>query len=245
MFQAILVYNFELQAYVGKLANKTKREQRDPRMNILHQCVIASIFVLSLNGTILADDPISLFDGKSFNGWEGDTKNTWRIEDGAFIAGSHEKEAPRNEFLSTKKTYSDFELKLKFKIVGDHKINAGVQFRTKRIPNHHEVIGFQADIGTNVHGYLYDESRRRKFLAEPSKESAKQAIESKPADGWETYRIRAKGNHIQLWLNGIKTVDYVEKDDSIEKSGVIAIQIHGKMKGTIAYKDITIKDLSN
>ena len=47
-------------------------------------------------------------------------------------------------------------------VLGEAKANAGVQFRTKRIPNHHEVSGYQADIvgGANdkFSGILYDET---------------------------------------------------------------------------------------
>ena len=60
--------------------------------------------------------------------------------------------------------YGDFELRLKFKLLGGDGANAGVQFRTKRIPNHHEVTGYQADMGAGWWGALYDESRRNKML---------------------------------------------------------------------------------
>jgi len=188
-------------------------------------------------------DPVSLFDGKTFQGWEGDTKTTWRIENGTITAGSPDKAVPRNEFLSTKQRFENFDLRLKFRITGDKHVNAGVQFRTERIPDHHEVIGFQADIGPGYYGALYDESRRRKILAKPDKETTAQALAAAGKDGWHTYRIRALGNHIQLWLNGVQTVDYTEKDPEIAKDGIIAIQIHGKMQAVIAYKDITIKEL--
>ena len=95
-----------------------------------------------------AEKPVALFDGKTFTGWEGDIEKTWKIEDGAIVGGSLDKVVPRNEFLRTKKTYTDFELKVTFKLVGDkEKANAGVQFRTQPIPNHHEVSGYQADVG--------------------------------------------------------------------------------------------------
>src|SRR5690606_35016827 len=104
--------------------------------------------------------PQPLFDGKTLAGWEGDTRNTWRIEDGAIVGGSLERVVPRNEFLCTTKTYGDFELRPKFKLLGEpDKVNAGVQFRTRRIPMHHEVIGYQADIGQHYWGALYDDSR--------------------------------------------------------------------------------------
>lgn len=187
--------------------------------------------------------PIPLFDGKTFAGWEGDVEKTWRIEDGAFVAGSHEAEAPRNEFLTTKQRFGDFELRLKFRTVGDHHVNGGVQFRTKRIENHHEVIGYQADIGPGYDGHLYDESRRRRMLAVPKPDVVRQALAAVPKDGWHRYRIRADGPRIQLWLNGVQTVDYREADDEVDRTGVIAVQIHGGMRGTIAYRDIQLKPL--
>src|SRR5215218_1117133 len=137
-----------------------------------------------------------LFNGKDLAGWEGDTAKTWRVEDGAIVGGSLDAVVPRNEFLCTTKTYGDFELKVTFKLLGDRaKANAGVQFRTKRIPNHHEVSGYQADVGQDYWGALYDESRRNKVLAGPPKELIEKAI--KPED-WNEYTIRCEGPRIRL-----------------------------------------------
>lgn len=105
-------------------------------------------------------EPNTAFDGKTFEGWEGDIGGMFRIERGAIVAGSLSREIARNEFLCTRRESGDFELRLKFKLLGDQ-TNAGVQFRTRRIPNHHEVIGYQADLGNpRWWGSLYDESRR-------------------------------------------------------------------------------------
>jgi hypothetical protein len=189
---------------------------------------------------LLATEPKSLFDGKTLTGWEGDEK-TWRVEDGAIVGGSLDVVVPRNEFLCTSKTYGDFELKLKFKLLGDKdKANAGVQFRTKRIPKHHEVIGYQADIGKGYWGALYDESRRAKVLAGPKAEDAEKLIK---ADDWNEYTIRAQGQWIQLWLNGTKTVNFIEKDAKIEAIGIIGLQVHGGAKSKVLYKDITLEEL--
>jgi hypothetical protein len=184
----------------------------------------------------------ALFDGKSFAGWEGDTKNTWRIEDGAIVGGSLETTVPRNEFLCTTATYGDFVLKVKFKLLGDRKqANAGVQFRTKRIPNHHEVSGYQADVGQGYWGALYDESRRNRILSKPDEEVVAKAVKH---DDWNEYTIRCEGPRIRLWLNGVPTVDYTEADDKIERSGIIGLQIHGGAKAQVFYKDIRIEELS-
>jgi Domain of Unknown Function (DUF1080) len=182
-----------------------------------------------------------LFDGKTLAGWEGDTEKTWRIEDGAIAGGSLETEVPRNEFLCTTKSYGDFELKVRFKLLGDrNKANAGVQFRTKRIPNHHEVIGYQADVGQQYWGALYDESRRKRVLAQPDKEVIEKLVKH---DDWNDYVIRCEGARIRLWLNGTLTVDYEEKDDTIERTGIIGLQIHGGGKSKVFYKDIRIEEL--
>jgi hypothetical protein len=197
--------------------------------------------LLFLPVLVSAAEPTSLFNGKDLTGWEGDTDKTWRVEEGAIVGGSLDAVVPRNEFLCTTKTYGDFELKLKFKLLGDPaKANAGVQFRTKRIPKHHEVIGYQADIGAGYWGALYDESRRNKILAAPPAETA--AKVAKVGD-WNEYTIRAQGPRIQLWLNGTKTVDYTEADPKIDRTGVIALQVHGGAKSKVLYKEITIEEL--
>jgi 3-keto-disaccharide hydrolase len=187
-------------------------------------------------------EPKKLFDGKTFAGWEGDTKKTWRIEKGAIVGGSLDAKVPRNEFLCTTKSYGDFELRLKFKLLGDKKhANAGVQFRTKRIPKHHEVIGYQADIGEGYWGALYDESRRNKVLAKPDEKALKKAVKH---GEWNEYKVRAEGPRIRLWLNGTLTVDYTEKDEKIDRTGVIGVQVHGGAKAEAHYKDITIEELA-
>jgi hypothetical protein len=184
---------------------------------------------------------VRLFDGKSFDGWEGDTAKTWRIEDGALVAGSLDVTVPRNEFLATTHEYENFELTLKYKLVGTEGfVNGGVQFRTKRIPNHHEVIGYQADLGAGFDGHIYDESRRKTMLATPDKDVLAKALKK---DDWNDYRIRAEGPRIRLWLNGIQTVDYTEKQSNIDTRGIIAVQIHGGCKAVVRYKDIEIVEL--
>ena len=195
-------------------------------------------FNLEESSTQSATDTSSklLFDGSTFNGWEGNM-DFFRIENGSIVAGRLNKKIPNNEFLCTTSEYENFDLRLKFKVVGSPQANAGIQFRTKRIPNHHEVIGFQADIGQKYWGALYDESRRRKILAAPPAKDIPKIVKT---GDWNTYRIIAKGNKIQLILNGYKTVDYTEKDTNIAEKGVIALQVHSGPACEIYYKDIHI-----
>lgn len=183
---------------------------------------------------------VSIFDGKTLDGWEGDLK-IFRVEDGAIVAGTLDSKIARNEFLCTKQTYGDFELRLKVKLLGGDTANAGVQFRTRRIPNDHEVSGFQADMGVGWWGALYDESRRNKVLIGPDQAKMKDVVK---ANDWNDYVIRAEGKHIQLWINGVQTVDYTEEDPKIDGRGVIALQIHGGPPSQAWYKDITVLELT-
>jgi len=179
-----------------------------------------------------------LFDGKTLVGWEGDLK-VFHVADGAIVAGSLKEPVARNEFLCTTEEYADFELRLKFKLLGKG-ANAGVQFRTRRIPKHHEVKGYQADLGDGWRGALYDESRRNKLLAQPKAEDVAKVLKR---DVWNDYVIRCQGRRIQLWINDLQTVDYTEPDEAIEQTGIIGLQVHGGGPTEAAYKDIRIKKL--
>jgi hypothetical protein len=78
-----------------------------------------AVATLAIGQAQAPQKPVALFDGRSFAGWEGDIKGTWRIQDGALVGGSQTAQVPRNEFLCTTKTYGDFELKVTFKLTGD------------------------------------------------------------------------------------------------------------------------------
>jgi hypothetical protein len=206
-------------------------------------CSLVLSLLLSIIAT--AAEPVDLFDGQTFTGWEGDTAKTWRIENGEITAGSLTEKQARNEFLATQQSYADFDLTLEFKITPGEKpqgmINAGVQIRSERIPDHHEMIGYQADIGDPKYwGALYDESRRKKILAEVDMTQVEPTLKR---DGWNSYRILCQGPRIQLFINGIRTVDYTEQDKTISLTGKIALQIHSGGPTLVRYRKIKLLKL--
>ena len=210
-----------------------------PRKLILWCCCWVVVTSLApLAAVEPAGEGTSLFDGKTLTGWEGNAQ-MFRVVDGAIVGGTLKEKIPHNEFLCTVREYGDFELRAKFKVLGEG-VNAGIQFRTKRIPNHHEVSGYQADLGGKYWGCLYDESRRKKILAQADLEAVAKVL--KPND-WNEYVIRAEGARIQLWINGLPTIDYTETDEGIERRGIIALQIHGGPPSEAWYKDIVIREL--
>lgn len=182
---------------------------------------------------------VVLFDGQSLSGWNGD-RTVFRIEDEAIVGGQLNERIPHNYFLEHKAEFADFELRLQFRLKGES-TNAGVQIRSKRIPDHHEMIGYQADLGQKYWGALYDESRRRKILAGPDLKELEKVLKK---DDWNDYRILCEGPRIRLWINDLLTVDYTETDKEIPLSGKIAVQIHGGAPGEAWYRKIRIRNLT-
>jgi len=204
------------------------------------------VMVVGVTAFALAEDPgfAPLFDGKTLAGWEGN-ESIFHVQDGAIVAGSATEKIAHNEFLASKDVFGDFELRLKARLVGKGQ-NAGVQFRSQRIPNHFEMVGYQCDMGTMqdrpIWGGLYDESRRRKFLAEADPQKLAAALK---ANDWNDLAIRCEGSRIQIWVNSLQTVDYRESDPDVPRRGRFGLQIHGGEPAEAAYRDIRIKKLSD
>ena len=199
--------------------------------------VFYSALTMIFAAAAIRAEPAALFDGKTLDGWECDVADIWRIEEGELVAGRPDVKQPVNVFLCTRREFGDFDLRLKFKSDGN---NGGIQFRSQRKAGSHEVAGYQADFAKGIHGFLYDESRRRKFLAQPEAEtSAKLQLGE-----WNSYRIRAEGPRIRLWVNDVLTVDYTEPDSAIPLRGIIGLQVHANAT-EIRYKDLVIEELED
>ncbi len=181
---------------------------------------------------------VSLFDGKSFKGWEGDTINTWHIVNHALVGGSLAQTVPHNEFLSTTESFDDFELTMQFKLVGTGFVNAGVQFHSERLKEPaYEMTGYQADLGDGYWASLYDESRRNVTIVKPDSVLIKKILK---LNDWNSFTIRSVGRRIRIFLNNVQTVDYIEPDEKIIHRGYIALQVHGGGKVTASYKNIRL-----
>ncbi|HZU38460.1 MAG TPA: DUF1080 domain-containing protein [Gemmataceae bacterium] len=195
-------------------------------------------------GTFAWAQRAPLFDGKTFNGWNGDTEHTWRIDNGCIVGGSLDNKIARNQFLATDKSYGDFVLHLKFKLLGDSKktfVNSGVQFRSQRVPHDTEMIGYQADLGDPSYwGSIYDESRRNKTLASVDMGKVNKVLRR---NDWNDYEIRAEGRRMRTYLNGLLCADYTEKDPKIPQTGHIGLQIHAGGPAQVWFKDITLQEL--
>ena len=204
------------------------------------------ILALLLISTALRAEPVSIFDGKTLDGWDFDP-TIWRVEDGMITGGSTTEKIKENHFICTKKNYQNFELKLKIKVSGDPKtglINSGIQIRSVRVPGGAHMSGYQVDCGAGWFGKIYDEARRNKVIWAPTPDQ--QAALDKAIDvfGWNEYRIRAEGTRIQTWINGVLCIDYTEADPNVALDGLIGPQVHSGGVCLVQVKDVTIEELA-
>ncbi len=186
---------------------------------------------------------VSLFDGSTLNGWKTVKKENgkyWSVVDGVITGGDGVTNIPTNTYLRTTDTYEDFEFRCLFRLTGDHSkglINSGIQYRS--LIEDGKIIGYQADIGKGYWGDIYDEHRRGKLVG-GDLGTLKHLLKE---DGWNSYIVRCKGNRHELYINGVKTCEYVEKDESIPSDGVIGIQLHSGGDAKVEFKNITISPL--
>lgn len=201
---------------------------------------------------------ISLFDGKTLKGWSGLASN-WRVEDGAITGENKESEPIKNNtFIVYEKPVQDFVLDCDFKISGG---NSGIQYRSKLIDKDQFIVGgYQADIDSQIRfmGINYEE-RGRGILAERGEivkltKDGKKEIVGSCGDvdaltsrfnvkDWNSYKIIAKGNICQHFINGFLMSEvHDEQDDKRATDGIIALQLHAGPPMKVQFKNILLSE---
>lgn len=190
-----------------------------------------------LDPLLAAHPETRIFDGKTFDGWEGE-EDIFRIQDETIIGGSMEKSLRHNRFKVTEAKYGDFYFRCDARLVGKGG-NAGAQFRSVRMQNSTEMIGYQADMTEDgaFWGSLYDESRRSRMLVAANQELVRKIY--KPGE-FNRYEIVCFGNRVQLYVNGYKTADFTEDDKKIPATGHFGLQIHDGPPSEASYKNIYV-----
>lgn len=201
-----------------------------------------------------ADDEgwVPLFDGKTLDGFvikSGEA--TYKVEDGA-IVGTTKAGSP-NTFLCTEKLYGDFELE--FEVKCDDDLNSGCQIRSQlKDPENGKfggrVNGPQVEIEATKDGksaeagYIYGEAvgggwRSKDDVRKPHKHFK---------DGeWNHFRIVAKGDTIETWINGQHITKLVDPELYEKyKEGFIGLQVHGvgnRGPFEVRWRKLRIKEL--
>jgi len=174
-----------------------------------------------------------------------------------------------NTFLVWKGgTVDNFELHAKFRITTPWG-NSGIQYRsTLKEPGQDGPIvsGYQADFeaGPKFSGILYEEKGRgilalrgeQTVIKQDPSNAEKHVKEVTGSVGvseeiqnaihiadWNDYVVIAKGNHLEHFINGKKTVDVTDEQEKGAKSGILALQMHAGAPMVVEFKDITLKPL--
>jgi Domain of Unknown Function (DUF1080) len=179
-----------------------------------HQITTFALLLLPLLG--LAQGKSKLFNGKDLSGWNIHGTEKWYVEGGHLICES----GPDKQYgyLSTAKSYQNFELSLEFKQESNG--NSGVFFRSSI--DGVKISGWQVEVApANQHtGGIY-ESYGRGWLIQPSKEA-----ELAFKDGqWNKLKIRVVNDEATTWLNGQQMI-YLKDAKIGQGKGFIALQIH-------------------
>jgi len=172
-----------------------------------------------------------LFNGKDLTGWETSGDAKWVVKDGLLIGTQGENNAPGDLF--TTKSFKDFDLTCTYR--AEWPCNTGIWFRYQSPQK-----AYQADILEYKNPVCYSGSLYcpgKMFIAMNEDKSLVDR------EGWNTMKVRAKGDHLQIWINDHKVADV--HDDSTD-SGKIGFQVHpgaqfGKMK--VVVKELLIKQL--
>jgi hypothetical protein len=144
-----------------------------------------------------------------------------------------------NAFLHSPREYSDFILECDVKIEAGG--NSGIQFRS-HIRDNGRLFGYQCEIDSSdtwISGAIYDEARRG-WLEDLRDENENLAREAFIQGEWNHYKIKAQGNRIQTWINGVACSDI---RDDVDAAGVIAFQVHGGNLTDVRWKNIVITEL--
>jgi len=190
---------------------------------------------------------VSLFNGKNLDGWtvKGGYA-TYKVENGA-IVGTCKPGTPGNTFLCTENDYGNFIIKMDFKFIVDG--NSGVQVRSHAKPwkeGRESVFGYQCELAPYAAtGRIYDEGRRgfkhkKVFLDSTPEDVREKAFSTYKANDWNAIEIQCVGPSIRTWLNGLPVANIF---DSADLRGFVGLQVHAGKAGTIAWRNIRIKEL--
>lgn len=215
---------------------------------------------------IEGDEPgfVSIFDGKTLAGWEGDPKY-WRVSDGNMTGEiTPETIIKSNTFIIWRGgTPEDFELKSDYRITAGG--NSGINYRSVVVPdkvtpaNRFAMRGYQLDIdGQNRYTGNNYEEKGRMFLAERgevthvtgtrtpivlSRVEENTKLAHFITDGWNSVHLIVRGNILIHNINGHLVSAVIDDDPNRVRNGLIGVQVHVGPPMRIEYRNWRIKKL--
>ena len=206
---------------------------------------LAALIGLSAYAQKSDDGLVSMFDGKSLEGWtQRNGTATYEVKDGTIVGTT--KDGSPNSFLCSNKKYGDFELLFEVKV--HDRLNSGVQIRsqTKGGPKG-RVNGPQVEIESSgakgaESGYIYGEAAGGWMTPADKRKPHKHFKDGE----WNKYRVLAEGARIQTWINGNQISDLVDVGKlKTHPKGFIGLQVHSIRKGSgpydVAWRNLKIR----
>lgn len=184
------------------------------------------------------DGFVSLFDGKTFNGWKTATENpdTWKIEDGVLVTRGNRCHL---FYVGDPKPFKNFELKAS--VMTEPNSNSGIYFHTKYQENGWPTNGFECQVNVSHSdwkktGSLYDVANLGNT---PAKDNE-----------WWTQDITVKDNKVTVRINDVIVLEYTEPPGAQPgknftrklDEGTFALQAHDP-KSVVRFKNIRVKRL--
>jgi putative heme-binding domain-containing protein len=216
----------------------------------------AAVLVLLFSAATAQDATEHLFDGRTLQGWDGDSA-VWSVRDGCIVGSTATAPIAANTFLIWQGgDLADFELQFAVRLEGDN--NSGVQYRSRRIDAPaFGVGGYQCDIHADPRylGQLYEE-RGAGFVAMHGQQVERgpdgalrvlaQGADAGKVDlaAWHTMRIVARGDVVQHFVDGHRAIEVVDRLPTVARSGCLALQVHAGPPMTVWFKDLELRRLS-
>jgi len=209
-----------------------------------------------LRGVVTDQDFVSLFDGNTLQGWDGDT-DRWRVADGAIVGQNTSVE---ESFLIWRGgALGDFELKAEYRLTGGA---AGIQYRSALLPGSVPGMrGYRADIdpAADRTGGIVETGGRgslalRGQISHAGAGQRPQVVGTVGDAGglrsllkggdWNEIHIIARGNTISQMFNG-NAMSMLIDDDAEHRaaSGLIGIELRGERTAKIELRNIRMKKL--
>jgi hypothetical protein len=171
----------------------------------------------------------------------------WQLKEGSIVGETGTERLSTPEWIYTKQSFSNFEFTCELKLTGDSRRNTGIYFRVHTVSfrgRFEAPSGYEFDAaatGDRLTGSVGD------WYARPSlRISADSAIINRiyNSDNWNRMTIRARGNRLEYWINGVKVMDYRDPDPNGSRNGVIGFQMHDGSVMKAEYRNIRVLALA-
>jgi type 1 glutamine amidotransferase len=137
------------------------------------------------------------------------------------------------------KQFTSYSLKLDWRLNGDDNSGVFIGFPASSDPNSAVNNGYEVQIDATDSA---DRTTGSVYTFKAADQAARDAALNPPG-AWNTYELLVEGQHLQVFLNGVKINDFVNADPARSLDGYIGIQNHSDADHA-SFRNIRIKDLS-